>query len=42
MASTATLWQLAAAFFEAQAGRLIIPDVHTKRMGSRLLAQLAR
>jgi chemosensory pili system protein ChpA (sensor histidine kinase/response regulator) len=36
----ATLWQLAAAFFEGQAAGLIAPDLHTKRVGSRLLAQL--
>jgi chemosensory pili system protein ChpA (sensor histidine kinase/response regulator) len=37
---TATLWQLAAAFFEAQASGLLAPDVYTKRLTSRLLAQL--
>ena len=36
----ATLWQLAAAFFEGHAAGLIAPDLHTKRVGSRLLAQL--
>ena len=36
----ATLWQLAAALFEAQAGGLLAGDVYTKRMASRLLAQL--
>ncbi|MCP5285887.1 MAG: Hpt domain-containing protein [Burkholderiaceae bacterium] len=36
----ATLWHLAAAFFEAQAARLIKSDVYTKRIASRLLAQL--
>ena len=36
----ATLWQLAAGFFEALAGGWIQPDVHSKRIGSRLLAQL--
>ncbi|MDP1532235.1 MAG: hybrid sensor histidine kinase/response regulator, partial [Rubrivivax sp.] len=36
----ATLWQLAAAFFEAQAGGLLASDVYTKRIASRLLAQL--
>ncbi len=37
---TATLWQLASAFFEAQAARLISADLYTKRIASRLLAQL--
>ncbi|MBA3596778.1 MAG: Hpt domain-containing protein [Methylibium sp.] len=36
----ATLWQLAAAFFEAQSCGLLAPDVYTKRLTSRLLAQL--
>ncbi|MFN9006789.1 MAG: Hpt domain-containing protein [Betaproteobacteria bacterium] len=36
----ATLWQLAAAVFEAQAGGLLSADVYSKRMASRLLAQL--
>ena len=36
----ATLWQLAAAVFEAQAGGLLTADVYSKRMASRLLAQL--
>ena len=36
----ATLWQLAAAFFEAQAQGLLAVDLYTKRMASRLLAQL--
>lgn len=36
----ATLWKLAAAMFEAQAARLLAPDVHSKRVASRLLAQL--
>ncbi len=35
-----TLWKLAAAFFEAQAGGLLPADLYTKRVGSRLLAQL--
>jgi chemosensory pili system protein ChpA (sensor histidine kinase/response regulator) len=35
-----TLWQLAAAMFEAQGAGLLQGDVHTKRMASRLLAQL--
>ncbi|MFZ4649608.1 MAG: hypothetical protein ACOYLV_02765, partial [Rubrivivax sp.] len=37
----ATLWKLAAAFFEAQAAGALRPDVYTKRIGPRLLA-LAR
>ncbi|QAZ38940.1 hybrid sensor histidine kinase/response regulator [Methylibium sp. Pch-M] len=37
---TRTLWQLAAAFFEAQSVGLLVPDVYAKRMTSRLLAQL--
>ena len=36
----ATLWQLASAFFEAQAQGLLRPDVYSKRVASRLLAQL--
>ncbi len=36
----ATLWQLAAAFFEAQGQKLLKPDVYSKRIASRLLAQL--
>jgi chemosensory pili system protein ChpA (sensor histidine kinase/response regulator) len=36
----ATVWQLAAAVFEALALGLLENDVHTKRLGSRLLAQL--
>ncbi|OYV01073.1 MAG: hybrid sensor histidine kinase/response regulator, partial [Burkholderiales bacterium PBB5] len=36
----ATLWQLAAAFFEAQSDGLVTPDVYNKRIGSRLLSQL--
>jgi chemosensory pili system protein ChpA (sensor histidine kinase/response regulator) len=36
----ATLWQLASAFFQAQAAGLIGADLHTKRVGSRLLASL--
>jgi chemosensory pili system protein ChpA (sensor histidine kinase/response regulator) len=39
-ASLSTLWQLAAAVFEAQAAGLLASDVYTKRMASRLLAQL--
>ncbi len=35
-----TLWALAAAFFEAQAQGLLKPDVYSKRVASRLLAQL--
>lgn len=35
-----TLWKLAAAFFESQANGLLKGDVHTKRVASRLLAQL--
>ncbi len=37
---TATLWQLAAAFFEAQAHGLLKPDNFNKRLTSRLLSQL--
>ena len=36
----ATLWQLAAAFYEAQADGLLKSDVYGKRIGSRLLSQL--
>ncbi len=36
----ASLWQLAAAVFEGLALGLLNNDVHTKRLGSRLLAQL--
>ena len=36
----ATLWQLAAAFFEGQAHKMPPPDVYAKRVMSRLLAQL--
>jgi len=36
----ATLWQLAAAFFEAQAHGLLASDVYGKRIASRLLSQL--
>jgi chemosensory pili system protein ChpA (sensor histidine kinase/response regulator) len=36
----ATLWQLAAAFFEGQAHNAPPPDVYSKRIVSRLLAQL--
>ena len=35
-----SLWQLAAAMFEAQASGLLQADVYTKRLTSRLLAQL--
>ncbi|RQO59328.1 hybrid sensor histidine kinase/response regulator [Paucibacter sp. KBW04] len=35
-----TLWQLAAAMFEAQAQGLLVADPFVKRLGSRLLAQL--
>ena len=34
------LWRIAAAFFEAQGQKLLVPDVYSKRMASRLLAQL--
>ena len=34
------LWHLAAGFFEAQAGGLLPIDAYSKRIGSRLLAQL--
>ncbi|HEX6708409.1 MAG TPA: Hpt domain-containing protein [Albitalea sp.] len=37
---TGTLWRLAAAMFEAQAQNLLPSDVFTKRVASRLLAQL--
>ena len=36
----ATLWQLAAAFFEAQADGLLEADAYSKRLGSKLLSQL--
>ncbi len=36
----ASLWKLAAAMFEAQAAGLLSPDVFSKRVASRLLAQL--
>jgi chemosensory pili system protein ChpA (sensor histidine kinase/response regulator) len=36
----ATVWQLAAAVFQAQAAGLLGTDVYTKRVASRLLAQL--
>lgn len=36
----ATVWQLAAAVFQGQAAGLIGTDVYTKRIASRLLAQL--
>ena len=39
-AHSATLWRLAAGYFEAQAHSLFTPDVYSKRLGSRLLAQL--
>ncbi len=35
-----TLWQMASAFFEAQAQRLLRLDAYSKRVPSRLLAQL--
>ena len=35
-----TLWQLAAALFQAQAMELLNTDAFTKRLGSRLLSQL--
>jgi chemosensory pili system protein ChpA (sensor histidine kinase/response regulator) len=35
-----TLWHMAAAFFEAQGQHLLVPDVYSKRIASRLLAQL--
>jgi len=38
--SLATLWRMAAGFFEAQAQNLLVPDVYGKRIASRLLAQL--
>ena len=37
---TSTLWKLAAAMFEAQSQGLLSPDVFSKRVASRLLAQL--
>jgi chemosensory pili system protein ChpA (sensor histidine kinase/response regulator) len=36
----ATLWHIAAAFFEAQGQKLLGSDVYSKRVASRLLAQL--
>jgi chemosensory pili system protein ChpA (sensor histidine kinase/response regulator) len=36
----ATLWQMASALFEAQAGGLLKNDIHVKRLASRLLVQL--
>ncbi len=39
-AHLATFWQLAAAVFEGQASGLLAADVYTKRIASRLLAQL--
>ncbi len=39
-ARLATLWQLAAGFFEAQADGLVQLDAYSKRLGSRLLSQL--
>ena len=36
----ASLWQLAAAFYEAQADGLLRSDLFSKRIGSRLLSQL--
>ncbi len=36
----ATLWQLASGFFEAQADGLLAADAYSKRIGSKLLAQL--
>ncbi|HEY0820955.1 MAG TPA: Hpt domain-containing protein, partial [Rhizobacter sp.] len=36
----ATQWKLASAFFESQAQGLLKPDLHSKRVASRLLAQL--
>jgi len=39
-AHTATLWRLAAGFFEAQSKGLLEPDLYSKRTTSRLLAQL--
>jgi chemosensory pili system protein ChpA (sensor histidine kinase/response regulator) len=35
-----TLWHMAAAFFEAQGQKLLVPDVYSKRIASRLLSQL--
>jgi len=37
---TATLWQLASGFFEAQAVGVLASDLYSKRLVSRLLAQL--
>lgn len=36
----ATLWRLAAAVYEAQSAGLLATDLHSKRLASRLLAQL--
>lgn len=38
--AAATQWKLAAAFFESQAAGLLKPDLYSKRVASRLLAQL--
>ncbi|WP_028996424.1 response regulator [Azohydromonas australica] len=38
----ATLWGLASAMYEGQAKGLLAPEVHLKRVSSRLLAQLRR
>ncbi|HEX6363274.1 MAG TPA: hybrid sensor histidine kinase/response regulator, partial [Albitalea sp.] len=38
--TSATMWKLAAAVFEAQSLGLVTPDVFLKRVASRLLAQL--
>ena len=38
--SVAGLWNLTSAFFDAQAGAVLKPDVYTQRMISRLLAHL--
>ena len=39
-ARLATLWQLAAGFFEAQSDGLLTLDTYSKRVGSKLLTQL--
>ena len=39
-AALSSMWHTAAAVYEALAGGLLAHDVHTKRMASRLLAQL--
>ncbi|HET9645180.1 MAG TPA: hybrid sensor histidine kinase/response regulator, partial [Burkholderiaceae bacterium] len=36
----ATMWRLASAFFQAQAHGLMLQDVYSKRVASRLLAQM--